>query len=60
MSDQLDLIHLTVTPEEARMIGTALTLRWYHLEQEENSRFSAYRELGYKVAAQWLNQLGIG
>jgi hypothetical protein len=42
------------------MIGTALTLRWYHLEQEENSRFSAYRELGYKVAAQWLNQLGIG
>ena len=62
MSAQLELIMLTVTPEEARMLATAAQIRSYHyLENygDQNKNFTenqdlgkAYRELSAKVDRQ--------
>ena len=63
--DQLDLIDLgSYSPEEARMIATALTLREYHLtndkvEDDFENVAGNYKALAYKVGNRMLTQLGL-
>ncbi len=53
-TEQLDLITLTVTPREARMLATATILRSAELctEREGAALSAAYRKLSAKVDQQ--------
>ena len=59
-SPQLDLITIQVSPREARMILTALALRFYvdQAEPLDGGTGTHYRYLGVKVRQQVDRQMG--